>query len=291
MTVTNGCGQTLVQYNTQTGDAGNTLFNVSPGTAGQVLTSNGASAQPTYQSTGIAPTSNAVVTLKDDFIGTITTNAVDLRQISGELGWFTNTTTSVWTPGSAQTSAAHPGVWDSGVLSNPSNTFSCLFLGSNNLSTGVNPNEWILGGGVITMNWVFNITSLSNGTNRYIFRFGFGSTASAADQVNGTYFEYSDNINTGQWNYKTASASTRTTSSSTIAVTTGWHNAQLVVNAAASSISFSIDGVSLGAAIATNIPTVGVSPFMQLAWVAGTTGAGAVAIDLFYANQILTTPR
>jgi hypothetical protein len=39
----------LTLYSTLTGAGANTVNNVSPGTLGQVLTSNGASAQPTYQ--------------------------------------------------------------------------------------------------------------------------------------------------------------------------------------------------------------------------------------------------
>ncbi len=39
----------VTQYNTLTGGAANTVNNVAPGTAGQVLTSAGATSQPTYQ--------------------------------------------------------------------------------------------------------------------------------------------------------------------------------------------------------------------------------------------------
>jgi hypothetical protein len=39
----------ITQYDTLTGGASNTVNNVAPGTTGQVLTSNGAAAQPTYQ--------------------------------------------------------------------------------------------------------------------------------------------------------------------------------------------------------------------------------------------------
>jgi hypothetical protein len=40
---------TVTQFNTIVGGASNTLVSVSPGTTGQVLTSNGAAANPTYQ--------------------------------------------------------------------------------------------------------------------------------------------------------------------------------------------------------------------------------------------------
>lgn len=53
MVTNNSCNYSPTQYNTQTGGANGTLNNVSPGTSGFVLTSNGASAQPTYQSSGL----------------------------------------------------------------------------------------------------------------------------------------------------------------------------------------------------------------------------------------------
>jgi hypothetical protein len=130
---------------------------------------------------------------------------------------------------------------------------------------------------------------LSTGTNRYILRTGFGDT-SGADQVNGVYFEYSDNINTGQWVIKTASASSRTTTNSTIAVTAGWHDLRVVVNAAGTSITFTVDGVTAGT-IVTNIPTAATTAFLALLYGAGTIAANTIQVDLFQYNQILTLSR
>jgi hypothetical protein len=50
MTKANALNQQVTQYNTLVGDAGNQIANVAPGNAGQVLTSNGVSLAPTYQS-------------------------------------------------------------------------------------------------------------------------------------------------------------------------------------------------------------------------------------------------
>ena len=47
--------QTILQYNIQTGGANNRFNNVAPGTSGQVYTSNGVSAQPTFQSLPAMP--------------------------------------------------------------------------------------------------------------------------------------------------------------------------------------------------------------------------------------------
>jgi hypothetical protein len=49
MVVKNSTNQSITQYNVQTGDALNSLFQVPPSTSGFVLTSNGAAAQPSFQ--------------------------------------------------------------------------------------------------------------------------------------------------------------------------------------------------------------------------------------------------
>jgi hypothetical protein len=48
-TIINPSDQTITQYNVQSGGANNLLNNIVPSTAGFVLTSNGASSQPTFQ--------------------------------------------------------------------------------------------------------------------------------------------------------------------------------------------------------------------------------------------------
>lgn len=277
--VKNSCGQTITQYNVQTGDAVNNLNQVAPAASGTVLTSNGVASQPSFQAiSSFVP--NSTVNLKDDFIGSILYNGPLFT--AGELTWYGG---SLWSPGSSAADSSHPG-----VIAVNSVTISNLFLGSTTVANAI-ANLWFLGGGSITINWVFKIVTASTGVNRYILRLGMGITDTAADQVNGVYFEYSDNINSGNWVYKTANASARTTTNSSTAVTTGWHNAQIVINAAASSISYTIDGVSLGAAITSNITTAGITPFLQVYVVAGGIPAGAVCVDLFYATQTLTTAR
>ena len=54
MPTNNAANQSIAQYNVQTGAALGTLNNVSPSTAGFVLTSNGPAAQPTFQATALA---------------------------------------------------------------------------------------------------------------------------------------------------------------------------------------------------------------------------------------------
>jgi hypothetical protein len=252
------------------------------GTSGQVLTSNGASALPTWQGVS-SPSPSTTVTLFDDFIGA--ESATTTTDCQSALTWRQTGTSAPFTTsgsGSAATSNAHPGILASSAMT-ASKTFG-LFNGS----AGGN-GTIVLGGGAISMTWIFNIVTLSDSTNRYIMRLGFGDT-SGADQVNGIYFEYSDNINSGKWNLKTASASTRSTTSSTTTVATGWHNFTITVNAAATSTTLTLDGVNL-ATIATNIPTAVVSPMFDMQFSLGTIAAGTFIIDAFWLTQTLTVAR
>lgn len=226
--------------------------------------------------TGFSP--NSIVSVFDDFIGTGTTLA--------------GTTLICQTPYQNQNflnygviDNAHPGVVRSAT---GGNTYT-LLVGTDAAGSGTGKNI-ILGGGALILNWVINIGTLSAATPRYIFRVGLGDSA-PGDQANGCYVEYSDNVNSGNWTYKTAAASSRTTSNSSVAVTTGWHNIQVSVNAAGTSVSFSVDGVSLGAAITTNIPSLGISPFINANYTAGVGVADTFVADLWYMTQTLTTPR
>lgn len=49
MPINNSSNYQVTQYNVITGGASNVLNNVAPGASGTVLTSNGASSQPTFQ--------------------------------------------------------------------------------------------------------------------------------------------------------------------------------------------------------------------------------------------------
>lgn len=111
-----------------------------------------------------------------------------------------------------------------------------------------------LGNGAATLEGSFAIPTLSDGTNRFAFRFGFIDSTSA-DPADGVYFEYADDVS-ANWQACTASNSTRTKTASLTAVDTSFHTFKIVVNAGGTSASFYIDGAEVsGSPIATNIPT------------------------------------
>lgn len=248
------------------------------GTSGNILTSNGTNWVSSAPSSPFSP--NSTVQIFDDFIGeNISTSTL---YCIGQQVWA-QSSTNPWI-GYPTASNAHPGVIGNTALA--VGAYTALLLSSDS----INHPTMILGGGAITLNWVVNINTLSNGTNRYTFSLGMGDTINLADQVNGIYLQYSDNINSGNWNIVTANASTRTTTTTSTAVTTGWHNISVTVNAAGTSIGYLVDGVSLGT-ITTNIPTAAIAPYLNAVRVAGTVAANSLWVDLFYMTQTLTVAR
>lgn len=235
--------------------------------AGNTVTINNKIAQP-----------NAFVFLQDDFTGFHDT-ASGISNYAYLTSFLLNT----------QSTSAHPGVLSNNTQTGIGNAAN-IFLSGLNATSNVGT-SFLLGGGTIVLNWVINTAILSTLTSRYTLRFGFGDTNSASlDQANGVYFEYSDNINSGQWNIKTAASSVRTTTATATAANTSYHNFQISINAAGTSAQFFIDGVSQGT-IATNLPVLGITPFFNMQWVVGTVAANSFLADLWYLNETLTTPR
>jgi len=230
-------------------------------------------------------TPNTVINLVDDFIGSgaISTGV----EMTGSLTWYK----SNWAQRTTSESG-HPGIVGNTTIGGA--FAATLFL---NINQGTVPASSflpiLLGGGEIKLNWIVKIATLSTANPRYILRIGLGDTIGTAngDQANGVYFEYSDNINGGNWNYKTASGSVRTTVNTSSAVTTGWYNLGMIINAAASSISFTINGVSAGAAITTNIPTAAMTIMTRQEQTVGSVAANSNVVDLMYFQQTLSTPR
>jgi hypothetical protein len=115
----------------------------------------------------------------------------------------------------------------------------------------------LFGAGTYTIETDIYIETLSDGTENYTLRFGFGDSVTA-DFVDGAYFEYTDvggGTPTPNWYKCTASNSTRTKTNTTVAAVAGaWTRLKVVVNAAGTSVEYFINGISVGV-VTTNIPT------------------------------------
>lgn len=148
-----------------------------------------------------------------------------------------------------------------------------------------------LGGGVLTINWVISLVTLSSGEDTYIFDLGMFKDATSSIG-NGCYFEYTDSENSGKWTINCANATTFTTLDSGILADTGYHNFQIQVNSTATAVHFYIDGVETSnSPISTNIPTGNNTPALLLTPTGDEEGTPFYLVDLFYMSYALTTPR
>lgn len=100
--------------------------------------------------------------------------------------------------------------------------------------------------------------ALSDGTNRYRVHNGLvtSGTAPTGDPVDGIFFRYSDNVNSGNWQCVCRKDSTETVINTSTAATTAYTVLRFTVNAAATSVTFYINGTSVGTTT-TNIPNAG----------------------------------
>lgn len=99
------------------------------------------------------------------------------------------------------------------------------------------------------------IPTLSTATQRFMLRVGFGDSITSADHTDSCgYFEYTDNVNSGQWVIATANNGTRTKTNSTVTVpANAWIYLKTVTNSAGTLTEFYVDNTLVGS-ISTNIP-------------------------------------
>lgn len=146
----------------------------------------------------------------------------------------------------------------------------------------------VLGDGSVEVTMILRSASVAATMEMLVA--GLGSTANAAgDQVNGVYFQ----VQTGDtnWFIVTANASTRTRVDTGVAYAiNAWIKLKLTINAAGTSVQANINGVNVGTAITTNIPTAAISPIVKLDGIAGGV-ASDTDVDFYRIIKTLTTPR
>lgn len=141
---------------------------------------------------------------------------------------------------------------------------------------------------------LLKVTQLSNVTDRYSLRCGFIDSITA-ESVDGAYFRYSDNVNSGKWERVTRSNSTETaTDTGSTVGSTNFTLLTVIVNPAGNNAQFFVDGTSVGANT-TNIPTGAgrdVGYGMMFLKSAGTTDTAFLRLDtmelMTYTNTIRT---
>lgn len=273
------------------GSTGNApvLANLTAGTGISITNAAGSVTITNISSGGSTPTS--IVDESEDFIIAATTTTISSPNISPP-GWLTigpsifgghNETTGY----EANITTGHPGVYTVGTGTAATNNVTvCKFGNSGATEIG----GVLIGGGVTTLTFVAKIPTLSTAGERFTIRLGLGTSPNAS-QTHGLWFEYSDNVNTGQWQIKSSSSSVVTTANTVSTADTNWHTFKIVVNAAGTSVAYFIDGVEVtGSPLTTNLPAVGISPFFMIVKSVGTTSR-TFAVDLYSLNIVLTVPR
>lgn len=201
----------------------------------------------------------------------------------GSLNWTVANTGT----GAAPTMLAAPNTTNQGVVSMNTGTTatgrSALYLTST-IGTGtMRPYA-----GAFSQTWYLQVPVLSTGTDRFAFRCGFGDSITA-DFANGVYFEYDDSVS-ANWLTKTASASTRTTTGSGVAVSAGsWVKLEIFTDDASVSFSYAINGTTVST-ISSNMPALDISPVVHVIKSIGTT-ARSVYVDYYVLNYNLATTR
>lgn len=222
------------------------------------------------------------VVVYDDFLGFSTSTS------SGAGNTNLHFSTSGSGTGSGQTGTAqNPGICRLSVTSNSQ------YISLYGNQTGAANGDFVLGNGEISFTSIINIPTLPNGTQRFVTYTGLGNNLDAAlSGINdGCWFSYVDNVNSGNWLINCKGNSGTTSLDSGIAGATGFNTFKVVVNAAASSVSFYINGTETSnSPIATNIPTDPISFFSGINKTLGNSFV-EIQIDLYLFTYTMTTPR
>lgn len=234
-----------------------------------------------------APTypKNYITTLVDDFVSASTT---------GSLGWTETTTGAGGLGGSSPlVSKATDGI------DNTSFARGVMSLASGGLGLGASNGIAALTLDVASttlLGWSFRtqfrtrLANLSTSGDRYEFTCGYLSNiANTADHANGAYFKYNDSVSANV-QCVTANNSTRTTTTTSVAMTTAWTRFSLLTSL--TDVKFYIDG-NLVATHTTNIPNANnrlCGPGVKILKTAGATSRIAY-FDYFHEEMHKLTSR
>lgn len=249
-----------------------------PGTSGNVLTSDGTNWTSAASSSPTNIGGLGRFYIYDDFMGNLSAGS----GASNNLG-NTNINTQHYggtNPTSSDVSASgHPGVIQ--IVQNTG-------AGGCGNSLG-NAYGLFSGEGTITAQWVVQLPTLSTASPRYIMYIGLMNKTATGVPTKGCWFQYSDNVNSGNWTINTSGASTTTANTST-AADTSWHNYKVILNAAGTSVSFYIDNVQVAnSPISTNLPNATFGN--QVALDSSVGNGNTFNADLYITQVDLTTTR
>jgi mRNA-degrading endonuclease toxin of MazEF toxin-antitoxin module len=157
--------------------------------------------------------------------------------------------------------------------------------------------QFQFGGGTWVYESYIAVETLSDVTNRFRFQTGFGDLATASNDNNGAIIIYDEGgtangtIASANWQCVTSNNGLRTLTTTSVPVTTNWVKLKIIVNAAATQITYFIDG-SLVATHITTIPTYALGRRFKVKQgifkTIGTTNRNVNCDYLFYENNLTT---
>lgn len=240
---------------------------LTPGTGISITNQDGTGGDPVISATGSTPPDSSFGTLVivDDFLFHANNST-----LQGETNWIGGNGAGI------AGEAGHPGIYR-------------LLVGSFLKAGGVNSDGFLkLANGEVTFETVLRVPSADT-SHLWVGLMDNLSENDDAEPVNGIYFSYASGSNSGKWVANTSAASTRTTANSNNTVPiNGWSRLKIVVNAAATSVSFFVDGVEItNSPITTNIPTA----VLTMGFTVEDVSPPTVDVDLVTLKYVLTTPR
>lgn len=133
--------------------------------------------------------------------------------------------------------------------------------GKSSLVSSNNNNRIMAGGSLQLIEWRVRIPILS-GSPGFDVKVGIQSSTGTGDPANGIYFQYSDDINGGNWIGVTRNSSTSTVVNSSVTVSANtWYKLRFIINSAGNLVQFYINNTLIGTS-STNIPTTNACAFM-----------------------------
>lgn len=298
---------TLTNHGVLIGQGTSAVAATATGSAGQVLQSGGAAADPaystaTYPSTiatgdllyGSATNVTSGLTVGD--IRTIFSSSSTAPQWAGRNTYselftdFLGTTGGLYSgsgsgagagvsfTSSTNVDANHPGVI----------TVACGTSGAGTARVQLYEKSVVLGGSLLWWETLINISALSDGTNTYTTYLGLHDNIAGTNPNNGIFFRYTHSVNSGNWQGVARAASSETVlNTSTAVAATTWIRLAIACNAAASLITFYINGSSVGTVNAT-IPTLPIGSQITITSTAGTVSR-IVYVDYIQLVQVMTS--
>lgn len=257
---------TLTNHGVLVGQATSAVAATGAGTAGQVLTSNGASADPTFQAAaGGLPNDNTTLYWKDEFTG----NRGSASSPEANLASWTVTNTAGTAPGNTDNGLACADDNHQGVLGLDTGTAAAA--GSSYIWQRLH-GLWFTSADDIT--WIVYLPVVSTSADQYRVKIGFGDSTSGAF-VDGAWFDYTDAATGAVWTINTIanSATTAANTATTVAAAT-WYRLRIAYEAGVG-VHFYINGTETSnSPINTNLATTSARGFGPMAGIAKIGGAG-----------------